>query len=42
VLVYEQRRQWPSFGIELTRADDGWLLDLTEHAAGTEQQIEVP
>jgi hypothetical protein len=32
----------PSFGVELTRAEDGWLLDLTEHAAGTEQQIEVP
>ena len=32
----------PSFGIELTRADDGWTLDLTEHAAGIEQQIEVP
>jgi hypothetical protein len=32
----------PSFAIELTRSDDGWVLELSEHEAGTDQQIEVP
>ena len=32
----------PTFGIELHRATDGWLMKLDEHPPGTEQQREVP
>ena len=32
----------PSFEITLTLNNGGWLMDLIEHPAGTEQQIELP
>ena len=32
----------PTFEIDLVRSGDGWLMDLTEHPPGTEQEIEVP
>jgi len=32
----------PTFHIELVRDGEGWSLHLTEHPAGTEQEIEVP
>jgi hypothetical protein len=32
----------PSFEVVLRRIDRGWVLDLTEHPPGTEQEIEVP
>lgn len=32
----------PSFEIELHRTGAGWRMNLTEHPAGTDQQIEVP
>jgi hypothetical protein len=31
----------PSFEIELHRQETGWTMLLTEHPAGTDQQIEV-
>ena len=31
----------PSFQVELTRSGENWSLALTEHPAGTEQEIEV-
>ncbi len=32
----------PTFHIELVRNSEGWSVNLTEHPAGTEQEIEVP
>ncbi len=32
----------PTFHIELIRNDGVWCVELTEHAPGTEQDIEVP
>jgi hypothetical protein len=32
----------PTFGIEMTRSGENWTLQLTEHASGTEQEVEVP
>ena len=32
----------PTFHIEMVRSGDNWRIDLTEHAPGTEQDIEVP
>ena len=32
----------PTYQIELTRAGEDWVLNLTEHPPGTEQEIEVP
>lgn len=32
----------PSYEIVLSKVAVGWTLDLTEHPAGTEQNIEVP
>jgi hypothetical protein len=32
----------PTFEIDLQRSAVGWLMTLTEHPPGTEQQVEVP
>ena len=32
----------PSFEIDMRRSTEGWALHLTEHPAGTDQEIEVP
>jgi len=32
----------PTFQIDLKRDGEAWTLDLTEHPAGTDQEIEVP
>ena len=32
----------PTFEIELSRNGEEWELRLTEHAPGTEQEIEIP
>jgi hypothetical protein len=32
----------PTFEIEIRRSGDEWLLELTEHPAGADQEIEVP
>jgi hypothetical protein len=34
--------QGPTFQVELVRNGGTWTIALTEHPAGTEQEIEVP
>ena len=38
----DARGEGPTFEIEMTRSGENWTLHLTEHAPGTEQEVEVP